>query len=225
MSYKTGSRIACLTGITTLAVVAVLIVCSLGICPVKANTIIGVERAYAANSESFDGMADESTVTAQSGGKKAHAAYKKKLKSLCKKNGIQSIRYKFVDINRDGTDEMIVGWFPEVYMFKGGKAKRVNQVMTGSSNYKISKKAKVFCLIEPDHCGSATYDYYKWNGKKFAHVATMYTPDENDTYLMNDPYYWVKGKGSVSKKKASKYVKKILKGSKLSKVSYNTFTL
>ncbi len=205
--------------------VAILASCLLGTLPIRSDAPSGVGRAYAANPASYDYAKPTSTVTAQSGNK-AHAAYKKKLKNLAKKSWLGYVRYKFVDLNRDGTDEMIVGGFPEVYTFKNGKVKRVNKAMTGSSSYKISPKAKVFCRIEPDFCGSATYDYYKWNGKKFAHVATMYTHDKNDTYLANSSYYWVKGKGNVSKKKASKYVKKkMLKGSKLRSITYKTFYL
>ena len=174
-----------------------------------------IEQAYAANS------GNQGAAKASPKNSKAHAAYKKKLKSLCNKYEQSSVYYQFVDLNRDGVDEMIVSWFPEIYTYSNGKVKRVDKARAGSNSYSIAPKAKVFCRIEFDHCGSATYRYFKWNGKKFAHVATLYTHDKNDTYLNVKSHYWVKGKGSVSKKVATKYVKKILKGEKERFISSN----
>ena len=189
---------------------SLLLASATGICFSQMSIHLGcVEKAYAVNSDGYKLTAVPVAVQTQSKNSEAHTAYTKKLRALGKTYPQSSIKYRFVDLNCDGVDEMVVSWFPEVYTYSSGKVKRVDKAMIGSSWYLIAPKAKVFSRVESDHCGSAMYRYYKWNGKKFAHVATLYTHDKNDTSLRIRSQYWIKGKGDVSKKTAEKYVKKI----------------
>ena len=172
--------------------------------------------AYATSTSESRAITSQSTSKATKN-KKAHTAYYKRLKKL-EKDGLflSSIGgYQFVDLTGDGIDEMIVSWWPSVYTYKGGKAMRVDNADVGSSYYvKLYPSRKVFVRTMPDHMGSASKNYYKWNGKKFVKVASTYQPSQSGKKQGAKPFYWVKGKGKVSKSMGKAYVKKITKGSK-----------
>lgn len=157
--------------------------------------------------------------------RKAHTAYYKKLKALRRKGKVLqgTSTYCFTDITGDGVDEMIVRWWPSVYTYRGGKVVCVHDGELGSSSYGLYKGKKVFSHFIPDHMGSGQRDYYKWNGGKFVKVATMYQPSAYRAQQGAKSYYWVKGKGKVSKKRAKAYVKKLVKGAKSIAPAYVTY--
>lgn len=179
--------------------------------------------AMAQTSTSSDAVLSIQATSKAQKNAKAHAAYYKKLSAMQKKGMlIQGLpNYCFVDLTGDGVDEMIVQWWPSIYTYRSGKAVQVHDGEVGSSSYaKLYKTKKVFVHVMPDHMGSSSKSYYKWNGKKFVHVATTYKPSTLGKQQGAKAYYWVKGKGKVSKKRATSYVKKLTKGAKASKPKY-----
>lgn len=149
--------------------------------------------------------------------KKAHKeymAYMKKMLSKPHTDGsyLEEICYRYVDVNGDGIDELIVdGDFccnacGETFLFYlDGKVKACEQISVFDGYEKYYKKNGI---VQTHYAamGYHIYSYYKFDGKELKLVASK-TEESNKTT------YHVKNK-KVSKDTFKKYIKKITNNSK-----------
>jgi hypothetical protein len=175
-------------------------------------------------------------VHAASKNAKAHTAYKKAmatsasfqwLREYIDGNGVQ---YKFMDLNKDKLDELIIETYHQdrIFTYHNGKVldlKATNEIF--SSGWVYYYKAKSIVSSGGGHTGNYWTLYTKIYKGKSKIVAKEYGVDydpktESDLGYIKYKYY-VNGK-KVSKSKYKSYVKSITKGKRETIKNYKTFT-
>lgn len=143
--------------------------------------------------------------------KRAHAAYRSQLASMRTDGLYVGDRYKFVDLTGDGVDELVVGWWPSIYTYRGGDAVKVHDTGLGGNNYLRFYKNKHVVVFHSGGRGGRVYETYaKWNGRKFTNRVSMHVASGFDSTAKNQPAYMINGKGVTAKR--AKAVKKKLVG-------------
>lgn len=173
-------------------------------------------------------LGGNSAVYAQAKSKKTsnrirHTMYKAKVKALYKKykrDGffVTQIRYKFVDLNGDGLHEMLLihdGFGPQASIFTV-YSKKVRMVweeeIRGGQFQRIFKKAHVISYYHLGYNGIKSVVYLKFAKKK---ATPKYLAGKK--WNQGQVRYWI-GNKKIIKSQYNRYVKKITKGKRGTKV-------
>lgn len=156
--------------------------------------------------------------------KKAHASYKKKLRSLKNQWGIVGkLKYAYQDVDGDDVDELVVypgfGMYTQgIFKYRDGKAVEVCAVGQGSFT-RYYRKNKVLYSENAGHMGVLTDRYYKW-GSGVYQLAAFAVKTYSGSYdkAPDSIKYYVKNK-EVAQKRYQSYTGKLVEGSKGKKFS------
>ena len=155
----------------------------------------------------------------------AHSAYSTKMKALMKNNSWirDGIRYYYKDLNRDGSDEVIMLYHDyskgssdqfRIYTYKNGKAKLIgSEQIYGLAKIIYYKKTKSLVVWSAGH-GNEVYRYFKYSKGKYKPAAIKCRISTKGGSWYNGSWQYYKGNftSSITSAKFKKLVKTIRKG-------------